>query len=56
MKRIMTLICWLRGHDWWEAEEDWYCHNDACRHQALIDVSERCRGSLVPAAGQVRQV
>ena len=22
--RIMTPICWLRGHDWWEAEEDCY--------------------------------
>jgi hypothetical protein len=35
-----------------------YCHNDACRHQALIDVSDcrQSRDQLVPAAGQVRQM
>jgi hypothetical protein len=38
-----------------------FCHNDACRHQALIDVSRytdvalhgRSRGAIVPAPCQV---
>jgi hypothetical protein len=36
-----------------------FCHNNACRHQALIDVEtypDHVEGSLVPHARPLRQV
>jgi hypothetical protein len=42
MNRIMTPICWLRGHDWWEAEED--CYSGLFRMTTVHTV--RCRRCL----------